>query len=197
MNKGLIIKIAGFIVVPLIIMVVAMFFLYPYINKETYQDIVETQEEKLNAEFDAMTSQASSDIDTMTVVADSMETMDSLVVAVDTVDYNSPEFLKEENKNLHAFIDSLIIQIQTLKKEKAEIEEEEPEEVAGLTSEEFAQRIKSLLNLEEDDLAPILDKMTSEQLVRLYTGGGTIQREKILRSLSSDKAAKLMTEIML
>ena len=144
-----------------------------------------------------MTSQASSDIDTMTVVADSMETMDSLVVAVDTVDYNSPEFLKEENKNLHAFIDSLIIQIQTLKKEKAEIEEEEPEEVAGLTSEEFAQRIKSLLNLEEDDLAPILDKMTSEQLVRLYTGGGTIQREKILRSLSSDKAAKLMTEIML
>jgi hypothetical protein len=198
MNKGLILKIAGFITIPLIILVVAMFFLYPYINKDTYQDLVEEQQQKFEAEFDAATSPASAKPDTITVAPDSLQVSDSLaIVAEDTIDYNSPEFLLEENRNLHSFIDSLIVQIQNLKKEKAEIEAEEPEIEVGLTPEEFAQRIKSLLNLEEDDLAPILDKMTSQQLVRLYSGGGTIQREKILRSLSADKAAKLMTEIML
>ena len=46
-------------------------------------------------------------------------------------------------------------------------------------------------------MAPILDKMTSQQLVRLYKEAGNTQREKILRALKSDQAARLITEVML
>ena len=54
MNKAVIIKIAGLITVPLLVMIVAMYFLYPYINKEDYQGLVQAQEEKLDAEFEKL-----------------------------------------------------------------------------------------------------------------------------------------------
>ena len=47
------------------------------------------------------------------------------------------------------------------------------------------------------NMAPILEKMTKEQLVQLYREAGNTQREKILRALNSDRAAQLITEIML
>lgn len=63
--------------------------------------------------------------------------------------------------------------------------------------EEFFDRVKSFLNLDEEELAPIVSKLDNEELVRLYRGGGTIQREKLLRSLKPDRAAEIMKEIML
>jgi Mg/Co/Ni transporter MgtE len=46
-------------------------------------------------------------------------------------------------------------------------------------------------------MAPILEKMTSQQLVQLYREAGNTQREKMLKALSSDRAARLITEVML
>ncbi len=192
MNKAVIIKIAGLITVPLLVMIVAMYFLYPYINKEDYQGLVQAQEEKLDAEFEKLGFPPRED-SLVAVLSDTVMVMDS--VAVDTLVSDELQLALEENTRLHKRVDSLIAEIEVLKANQPE--EPDMEEIQELSKEEFAQRIKSLLNLEEDDLGPILEKMTSEQLVRLYNGGGTIQREKILRSLNSDKAAKLMTEIML
>ncbi|WP_428236490.1 hypothetical protein [Gracilimonas sp.] len=192
MNKAVILKIAGLITVPLLVMIVAMYFLYPYINKEEYNELVQAQEEKLDAEFEALGLPAQED-SVVAVLSDTTMVMDS--VAVDTLVTDELQLALEENTLLHKRVDSLIAEIEMLKANQPE--ETDAEDIQELSKEEFAQRIKSLLNLEEDDLAPILEKMTNEQLVRLYNGGGTIQREKILRSLNSDKAAKLMTEIML
>ncbi|MCP9291892.1 hypothetical protein [Gracilimonas sediminicola] len=192
MNKAVILKIAGLITVPLLVMIVAMYFLYPYINKEEYNELVQAQEEKLDAEFEALGLPAQED-SVVAVLSDTTMVMDS--VAVDTLVTDELQLALEENTLLHKRVDSLIAEIEVLKANQPE--ETDAEDIQELSKEEFAQRIKSLLNLEEDDLAPILEKMTNEQLVRLYNGGGTIQREKILRSLNSDKAAKLMTEIML
>ncbi|MGN8226754.1 hypothetical protein [Gracilimonas sp. BCB1] len=192
MNKAVILKIAGLITVPLLVMIVAMYFLYPYINKEDYQELVQTQQEKLDSEFDALGIPAQGD-SVIAVLSDTTVVMDS--VAIDTLVNNELQLALEENTLLHKRVDSLIAEIEMLRANQPE--ETGTEDIQELSKEEFAQRIKSLLNLEEDDLAPILEKMTNEQLVRLYNGGGTIQREKILRSLNSDKAAKLMTEIML
>ncbi|MBO6586853.1 MAG: hypothetical protein JJ953_12165 [Gracilimonas sp.] len=192
MNKAVILKIAGLITVPLLVMIVAMYFLYPYINKEEYQELVQAQEEKLDAEFEALGLPAQED-SVVAVLSDATMVMDS--VAVDTLVTDELQLALEENTLLHKRVDSLIAEIEVLKANQPE--ETDAEDIQELSKEEFAQRIKSLLNLEEDDLGPILEKMTNEQLVRLYNGGGTIQREKILRSLNSDKAAKLMTEIML
>jgi hypothetical protein len=63
--------------------------------------------------------------------------------------------------------------------------------------EAFADRVKSLLNLDEEELAPILSKLNNDQLTRLYRSAGNIQREKLLRSLNPDRAARLMESIML
>ncbi len=65
-----------------------------------------------------------------------------------------------------------------------------------MDKEEFAVRIKSLLNLEDDELSPILENLNTDQIVKLYYAGGTIQRQKILRALEAKKAAEIMTEIM-
>lgn len=192
MNKAVIIKIAGLITVPLLVMIVAMYFLYPYINKDDYQGLVQEQEQKKAAEFEELGFPAQED-SLVAVLSDTAMVMDS--VAIDTLVTDELQLALEENTRLHQRVDSLIAEIEVLKANQPE--EIDVEEMQQLSKEEFAQRIKSLLNLEEDDLGPILEKMTNEQLVRLYNGGGTIQREKILRSLNSDKAAKLMTEIML
>jgi len=42
-----------------------------------------------------------------------------------------------------------------------------------------------------------VDQMNKDQLVRLYQGGGSIQREKLLRALKPERAAELMQTIML
>ncbi|MEX1213281.1 MAG: hypothetical protein WEA36_10580 [Balneolaceae bacterium] len=68
-----------------------------------------------------------------------------------------------------------------------------PTEEAG---EAFAQRIKSLLNLDEREMGPILDRLNQDQLIRIYKEAGNMQREKILRSLSTDRSAQLITEVM-
>jgi hypothetical protein len=192
MNKAVILKIAGLITVPLLVMIVAMYFLYPYTNKEEYQELVQAQEEKLDAEFEALGIPAQED-SVIAVLSDTAKVRDS--VAVDTLVTDELQLALEENTLLHKRVDSLIAEIEILKANRPE--ETDTEDIQELSTEEFGQRIKSLLNLEEDNLGPILEKMTNEQLVRLYNGGGTIQREKILRSLNSDKAAKLITEIML
>ena len=196
MNKSVIIKIAGFITVPLLIMVVAIFFLYPYLNKDDYQQLVAEQEQKMAAELQPMPALADSSAITdssMVLAADSLMADTSQVS--DTLAMDEIDIVQAENARLHSVVDSLFTELETLKKAQAEQEKVKP--ISELSPEEFSQRVKSLLNLEEEDLAPILERMTNKQLVRLYNGGGTIQREKILRSLNSDKAAKLMTEIML
>jgi len=78
-------------------------------------------------------------------------------------------------------------------------QEEIVENGAGIAGfdEDFSDRIKSLLNLDEEELAPIVDKMNRDQLVRLYQGGGSIQREKLLRALKPERAAELIQKIML
>ena len=192
MNKSVILKIAGLITVPLLVMIIAIFFLYPYLNKEEYQELVKEQEEKFESEFDALSMNAQQDT-LLTVASDSTLAADSM--AVDSLSTDELKIALDENSRLHQVVDSLVAEIEILKANQ--VKAVEAKDIPELSKEEFAQRVKSLLNLEEDDLAPILERMTNEQLVRLYNGGGTIQREKILRSLNSDKAAKLMTEIML
>jgi Mg/Co/Ni transporter MgtE len=69
--------------------------------------------------------------------------------------------------------------------------------IAEEPQEEFSERVKSLLNLDEEDLTPIASQMTQQELVKIYQTSSNLQREKLLRSLTPERAAKLMQEIML
>jgi hypothetical protein len=58
------------------------------------------------------------------------------------------------------------------------------------------RRVNSLLNLDEEELGPIIREMSNEELIKLYRVGGNQQREKLLRSLPAARAARIMREIM-
>ena len=212
MNKSAIIKILGLLLVPFILMVAGAFFLYPQLNEEKYNEIVSTFEEQQekNFENDLQNERKSTAGNRQELGEDSItdslkvEEADSLngFIATDSLGslagQTGTEFQRfEQNEiRLHSIIDSLYVQIEKLEVEIDSLRNPVAEK-AELDPQEFAERVKSLLNLEEEELSPILAKMSQEQIVRLYNGGGTIQRQKILRSLDADKAAELMTEIML
>tara|TARA_Y100001935_G_scaffold217449_1_gene189745 strand:+ start:199688 stop:200284 length:597 start_codon:yes stop_codon:yes gene_type:complete len=198
MDKGDIIKLAGLLIVPVIVFTVAMYFLYPVISKDKYERIAENFERKQNGlpplpDVDSLVVS-----DSLNVDGEAKPEINSDTLTVDMLDAILAQQEVKQNNPLKPVVDSLNAVIANLEKQL----EEEKKKASSLVEEtknqeEFAVRVKSLLNLEENELAPILDKMSSKQLVKLYNSGGSTQREKILRSLNSEKAARLMTEVML
>ena len=212
MNKVTILKITGILLVPFLIMLGGVFFLYPHLNEEKYDEIVETFEQQQEESFnEGAFSYKPGDNKQDTVsgtFSDSVATQSSMdSLSVDTAyiagevesmgqSLNTVEMFEENEIRLHGVIDSLYVRIDQLE-QLVDSLQNPVEENNELDPAEFTERVKSLLNLEEDELGPILKNMTKGQVVRLYNGGGTIQRQKILRSMEADKAAELMTEIML
>lgn len=194
MNKGKIVKIAGFLVIPIVLMLVVVYLLYPMINEDKYDLIIRTN----GMMYDSLA------LDSLTKI-DSLISIDSMHVADSSNLYIPKKIEAQKNSNIITKIDSLerMIYVLTTRLEGLEMKEEMskvPQQTNNSDNdyeEAFKDRVKSLLNLEEDEMAPILDKMTSKQLVRLYKEAGNTQREKILRALKSDQAARLITEVML
>ena len=194
MNKKGVLKIAGIVIVPLLVMTIAAYFLYPYFNEEEYEAIAEKYDRR---------NEPVAQVDDMKIGKD----FQTLVEQV--------KLLKSANEELNNTIDTLRKRNKELAeqlkvREKQEISEQEhtvPEQTDSMQTttvskedipeEKFGERIKSLLNLDNEDLTPIVNEMTDEQLVRLYKGGSSIQRKKLLRSLDPKRAAKLMTNVML
>lgn len=204
MNKAAILKIAGILIVPFILMMVGAFFLYPYLNEEKYDEIKSNFDSQQEEEFDNslqasnsnrternISTAALSDSAGVDMQGDLLS--DSLQITGAGIDIQK---IQDNEIRLHGMIDSLYSVIDRMEI-KIDSLQNPVEQKRELDPAEFTERVKSLLNLEEEELSPILTKMTREQIVRLYNGAGTLQRQKILRSLSSDKAAELMTEIML
>lgn len=198
MNKVAIVKIAGFLVVPILVMLVVIYFLYPLLNSEKYDLIVKTKGTMVDS-----------------AAMDSLARLDSLAHA-DSMDIyrqlNIDDKIAESEERWAEKVDSLTRMIYLLNsrlegleppKETSQTQNSSSQEGAnaGQTSsadeEDFKDRVKSLLALDEKEMAPILSKMSKDQLVLLYKEAGNTQREKILRALSSDRAAQLITEIML
>lgn len=214
MNKSALFKIAGIIVVSFVVVTVAMFFLYPYLNEEKYEQIqaersertpsnnfqAETQDDALPVEVgegaesepepDSTARVFEGDRDQLLMKLDSLKAInDSLSMDLESA---QDSLLNLENVLKQTGVDPQ--QLASAKQGDGDLEflnaTEEPKE-------EFSERVKSLLNLDEEQLTPIANQMSQQELVRIYSSSGNIQREKLLRSLSPERAAKLMKEIML
>jgi hypothetical protein len=202
MSKGAIVKIAGFLVVPILIMLVVVYLLYPMINSDRYDLIVRTN----GTMVDSLALDSLARIDSI-ATADSLAQLEKLTSAQYAMDLDKKWSTKVDSLERMVYLLSARLEgIQNasdLRNQNNEPEAtgnepaKEPSTDELLSDEAFKDRVKSLLNLEEDELAPILEKMTSNQLVRLYSEAGNTQREKILRALKSDRAARLITEVML
>lgn len=193
MDKSVLIKLIGFLVVTFIIMVVASFFLFPYLSSDTYKEIVEDHEKKQFASWDSTFVPDSLSQEVLSADSLQSEALDSIT----TITKSELSILKIEKVKLQTRLDSLSSAHYQLKKELEEKSKKIRDYESNLAPEEFSNRVKSLLNLEVEELAPILQKMTNTQLVKMYMNGGNTQREKILRALDADKAAQIISEVML
>lgn len=179
MTKTGFLKLLGLLFGPILVMAIIVYVLYPYIHKEKYQQVNERLRlEKFNMQSDSVISAGK------TIKTDSEQA----------------ELTKEEN-SLQKVIDSLRAADKDLRQMLDRHLEEQLEQTANqgqvnLQKEEFEDKVKTLLSLDEDDLIPILEQLNEEQIVLLYEVGTTMQKRKLLRSLNPDRAAKLITEIM-
>lgn len=190
MDRTDLIKLIGILAGSLLLLIVAAYFTYPYLNEEKHQEVVtmyrgtefiDTDEGYIGREFEQLHEQLEA----------SKQQRDSLVSMIDSLKLVNEELNKEIVEYSEA---SEIIQIA----EGDGVNERNTAGARGeFAEEDFSERVKSLLNLDEGELAPIVNKMSNGQLVRLYRGGGNIQREKLLRSLEPERAAEIMNEIML
>ena len=198
MDKKVIYKVFGAILISFILMVAVIFILYPYISKEKYTELVtdfENNQEMQNhfpaKENPLKSEQAESDADGNPIVVQT-----SGIAEFDSASTTSDILLNAEQIELYAIIDELHNQIARLEFQVDSLNSILPDTDSEIDPAVFTERVKSLLNLEEGELAPILNNFNKEQLKKLYLGGGTLQREKILRSLKAEVAAELMKELM-
>lgn len=190
--KG-ILKILGYIFVPILPMAVAVYFLFPYLNEEKHKKVVEKNSDDFAIQ-DTTGTQVSSFLprterDTNKTIQDIGEDFAELKKKTSKYQHDI-DSLQQEVDSLTTVNDSL----------KQQLAERGNKDIQGgnveISEKEFSENIKSLLDLDIESLSPILSKMSDKQLVRIFKAGSGLQRKKLLRSLDSDRAAKLMTEVL-
>ena len=60
----------------------------------------------------------------------------------------------------------------------------------------FEQELKGILSLDDKQLSPILEKMNDMKVADLYQGSNSNQKQKILRCLDPERAAKLLEAVI-
>jgi Mg/Co/Ni transporter MgtE len=102
--------------------------------------------------------------------------------------------LEAEGKNYLAQIDSLKEKNKQAKQHNEKLVTKMPEKVTKKSIGEDVS--KSLLNLDQEALSPIVNLLDDEQLVGLYNSASNMQRAKLLRSLKPEKAATVLKKVM-
>lgn len=167
----------GFIGSFLVVMAI-MYFLYPYFNPEKQEELQMPSENMEEARFDPGQY--------------GPEAVDSLNKKVVTLQ-QIVDSLKARETGYLAQIDSLESHIEQMNQEQTVAVNEENPQVETKNLEDVS---RSLLNLDEESLTPIVNLLDNNQLVGLYNSASNMQRAKLLRSLKPDKAATILKEVM-
>ena len=199
-----ILKIIGAFIGSFIVMLAAVFFLYPYINSERYQEIVMPRDEDgrivtttsrynreefmaLSAEIDRLQAhnrQLSGLVDSLQVLTAGVnpQVLDSLIdAAIAARGLVDPDTLPQQDPSA-AMAASV----------PAASPQAPPADDAAIRA-----QVNSLLNLDEEEMAPIVRELSNEQLRTLYRVASNQQREKLLRSLPPNRSARLLQEVLL
>lgn len=181
-GKRLILTILA-LIAAFLLFLVASYYLYPVINPEA-----------------AQTSGMKGETYLYDYAAFGPEKVAELKKKVKSLEEELEERKAKEAQDL-ATIDSLYQVTRDLEDDLAVFEREQQQGVAGEQAEQAIDKrvqelSKSLLRLDEDELAPILARVSDPMLVRLYEASNSIQREKLLRSLDPSQAAALLRRVM-
>lgn len=182
-----------------------LFFLFPKIQPERVEEIRGTGvDEELLVRGDRLPGGATTS-----------GVFENLKSELDSLQHDNDRLMERLN-SLKLANDSLITEMEKLQARKEELTATTPATTATsaashvdqrvaraedsgniMNDEALSERVKSLLNLDEEELAGIVKHLDESQLLLLYRYSGNIQREKLLRSLAPDRAAKLMRTVML
>ncbi len=188
-----VLKILGYIFVPLLPMVIAIYFLFPYVNEEKHKEVAE----KYSDDF-VIGDSTDVTMSTFRPTAARGDTIEDLGEDYATMEEKVSRFQKDIQE-LKMKVDSLTIVNDSLTQQLVQRDSSANEVLTAdteISEEEFSENIKSLLDLDIESLSPILNKMSDEQLVKIFKAGSGLQRKKLLQSLESDRAAKLMSEVL-
>lgn len=178
MNFKKIGTIAGGFLGSFLVVLVAMYFLYSYINPQQKESI---ETETTNMEETGFNPEKYSP----KAVESLNKQVENLQQIIDSIKTVETDYINR--------IDSLQEHINQVEQDKEETTDKVPEAEMPENMEDVS---RSLLNLDEDSLAPIVNLLDNEQLVGLYNSASNMQRAKLLRSLKPDKAATILKEVM-
>lgn len=194
MVKKNLLKFLAFVIGPILPMVIAVYFLFPYINKDKYQEVVGQYEDRQQIGNSANVQLIGEDYAMLKERAKIFQgSMDQLKAEIDSIN----TVVQSLERKLLAK-EERIKELENKSADEAKFASRSASPVTSTGNEEKSstEDVKSLLGLEDENLAPIVDQMKDDQLVRLYRLGSSFQRKKLLRVLKSDRAAKLMMEVM-
>ena len=170
-----------------LILLALMFFLYPVVRPDAVieeEDPVAFNETEDGKPVEAELVNLNSEIvpDSVTVPPDESEG-----IQIDEERRNSSMQIYE------AKIDSLQKVIEDLKQNH----ESEITELKSVKKDENLQETtKTLLSMDEEDLAPIVNSLDDKELLKLYEYSSGMQRQKLLRSLDPQKASQILKTLM-
>lgn len=174
---------AGGFIASFVVMIALFYFLYPYIDSERVAEVKEQLEIQVNEPAtSANISSAQTGTQSNQGTSSVRERMAALAAA------------ERQKREYEATIDSLKSEMERMAEEyRISLENQ----ARGIDDEEVENTAKTLLNLDEETLAPIANRLDHSQLMKLYRAASNMQREKLLSALDPEKASEILKEALL
>ena len=162
---------------------VGFYLLYPKINSEKYEETVQQVEEE-NAQNTTLNS---SESESSNLEATDSSNRISSVVKMQKTQIDSLESIISDLERLRD-------ELMTDKSDLNEVIKKLDEEVNQKAT--FEEELKGIFSLDDKQLTPILEKMDDMKVADMYQGSTVNQKQKILRCLDPEKAAKLLEAVI-
>jgi len=200
-NKKGVLKILALIIGPIIPMMIAAYFLFPYLNTTKYQKVVRQFKKEHRAKGMGIDTSdvymMGDDSDTLNERDTERDTERVFQKSIDKLRTKIDSF-KAENDSLNAL---LVVKDKQIKMLKAQ--QKAGSNSASTTTQnkkvsdkQFTENMKSLLSLDTELLTPIIKEMSDNDVIRLYEKASSLQKRKLLQSLKASRAAKLMEKVL-
>ncbi len=175
-----------------LVLIAAAYFIYPYLNPKEVKKIQQKNKPVANASYNSGNY-------SLAGIGNPDNKIKELYGAIDSLKHQMKlqqqlvDVLKQKTILQQQLVDSLNKQLQLAHQIKPEAGPPASEDKYNAPITEIS---KSLLSLDEEVLAPIVDLLEQNQLISLYRAGSTRQRKKLLRTLKPEKAAKILKKAM-
>lgn len=178
-----------------LVILIIMYLLFPVLNPEEAekQELVMAEEQSenqliRNTEIESSENEYLAD--------DEPETIED--VSTDSVIMAEPGVLSQHD--LSSIEKRYIEQIDSLKQVVENLKKEHELELLEVTNVQFEEQVqettKTLLSMDEDALAPIVNELEEPILIKLFKTASSMQKQKLLQSLEPEKASRILKLVM-